>query len=912
MKITYIAWKTITCSDIQRIVYKIQNGKDQSADQAIQNFNTVGENPGLWGGFTDYNPVPDDPSYFELVLENSRNNIKMWHSYNTARKDPIKINMCVWDHKTIGVENPVDHTDQIIETWYIAYMKLMLELLNRLIAGNAADPSIISNADTVSLRDYIQNRLAILPTTATAIFQWILDTQDGFALLNMKTGVFLKNDNLKKVNSFISDYFYMVIKYEDDFGNEKNAALTANKNAATIHPVIKNLLESAEFGGKKVSIVLGGHAVDPEVQNYYDKLIEKKNVILYGAPGTGKTRVMTKIIDAFMAYGSYDQWDNDAPIYVSPTDVPTSMRWCTFHPGYTYESFVWGLSPVIVKSKLGYTYKKGAFLKQAKDSKSGYKALLVIDEINRANTDDVFGDTIQLLDTQNRSTTKIELPHEITFDDGSRMTEIECSDDFYVIGTMNSLDKSVAPLVPELKRIFSIIEIGPNEVALENALRSSAIIPSSFTDYLMSVFRYINKEIRENVGKEYMLGQGYIWDVITNATVYEKTFSDIIRFKILPHLRDVFPEERYLDLFGPTNQNVLFIQTETVCEICDISDRSDADLINAFATMCGSSYRSLLTSSVPAVTFSDYDNARINEIFEMLKKYKNVMLAGVTGTGKTYILNQIKEKAYFQESDLMHWHNSTAYDDVIEGISAESTGTTINYEYKKGVVKQLAEKSFGKKAFMGIENVDRSDAGENFGELITLLEPDKRENVAIEGLEGIIRIPKDMYFLCTSKPLSKAQNKMDSALKRRFVIKQLYPDYELLRLWFNVDDVPVTAYADSTRDDRLKLAIYMLKSINDSIAECVGLDSQIGHAVLWNLRDTMNCSLEDIFEVFDETILPMIEEMCVDEDNAHIILGDNSPLLVNRNYGIELQTFSSLPSDDEKQRAIKEMMHFEI
>ena len=213
---------------------------------------------------------------------------------------------------------------------------------------------------------------------------------------------------------------------------------------------------------------------------------------------------------------------------------------------------------------------------------------------------------------------------------------------------------------------------------------------------------------------------------------------------------------------------------------------------------------------------------------------------------------------------------------------------------------------------MGIENVDKSDAGENFGELITLLEPDKRESVAIEGYEGVIRIPQDMYFLCTSKPLTKANNKMDSALKRRFIIKELYPDYKLLQLWFGVDDIPVTVYADNTRDERLKLAIAMLKSINDGIAECVGLDSQIGHAVIWDLKDTTECSLDDIFETFDETILPMIEEICVDEDNAHRILGQNSPLIVNHNYGIELQTFGKLVTDDDKKKAIKEMLHFEI
>ena len=78
------------------------------------------------------------------------------------------------------------------------------------------------------------------------------------------------------------------------------------------------------------------------------------------------------------------------------------------------------------------------------------------------------------------------------------------------------------------------------------------------------------------------------------------------------------------------------------------------------------------------------------------------------------------------------------------------------------------------------------------------------------------------------------------------------------------------------------------------------------------MKDTADCSLEDIYEVFDETILPMIEEICVDEDSAFRILGDNSPLLVNRNYGIELKTFGSLSTDDEKKSAIKEMLHFEI
>lgn len=913
MKITYIAWKTITCSDIQRILYKIKNGKSNTADQAIQNFNTIDENPGLWGGFTNYKPIPDKPDAFELVLDNSRNNIKIWKSDNEKRKDPIKINMCVWDHNIVSGTNSVNHADQIIETWYIEYMKLTLKLLEKLISKHETDPSIISNTDTEDLYNFIQKRLEVLPTAPSDIFQWILDTQDGFAELNMHTDVFLNNKNLEKVNNFISDYFYLIIKYVDNFGIEKNAALTAYKKSKKLHPSIKNLLNSSSFGGEIVSIVLNDQIINSEIQTYYDKLMKKKNIILYGAPGTGKTRIMTQIIDAFMSCGSYDPWDNEAPIFLSPSELPTSMKWCTFHPGYTYESFVLGLTPVIVnKNKLGYSYHQGPFLHQAIDSNNGYRTLLVIDEINRANTDDVFGDTIHLLDVKNRNTTNIMLPSIIKFGNGTTLSKIECSDNFYVIGTMNSLDKSVAPLVPELKRIFSIIEVNPDEIALENALRTSSNIPNTFIDFLMDSFRYINKKIREYVGKEYMLGQGYVWDVVINDLEYEKTFADIIRFKILPHLKDIFPEEQYSDLFGIENQKILFIQNESFNEICNITNKSDSDLINAFARMCGSNYTSSsVTSSIPN-TFDEYNNNRVNEIFKMLKKYNNVILSGVTGTGKSYILKKIMEKSFFEEKNLMYWHNSTGYDDVIEGISAESTGKSIEYKYKKGIIKHLAEKSMGKVSLMGIENIDKSDASENFGELITLLEPDKRENVAIEGYNGMIRIPKDMFFLCTSNPLTKSANKMDSALRRRFIIKELYPDYKLLQLWFDVDDTPITTYSYNTKNDRLKLAIYMLKSINTGITECIGLDSQIGHGALWDLKNTVECSLEDIFEIFDETIFPMIEEICVDKDNAYHILGNASPLLIERVYGIELMNFNSLENDEEKKKAIKEMLRFEI
>jgi 5-methylcytosine-specific restriction protein B len=248
----------------------------------------------------------------------------------------------------------------------------------------------------------------------------------------------------------------------------------------------------------------------------------------------------------------------------------------------------------------------------------------------------------------------------------------------------------------------------------------------------------------------------------------------------------------------------------------------------------------------------------------------------------------------------MFWHGSTDYSDTIEGISAVVTPDgKIDYSVLPGMIKQLADSSTNGPKLMIIEGINKSNPAEALGELITLLEPDKR-SLHIEGYDGDIQLPDNMYFICTCNPIVENQYKLDSAMKRRFVIANVYPDYKLLSMHLNVDDAPVdieNLSLDNTDDNFIKhLAIQLLKKINASISYAVGENYQVGHSVFWNLDN--DCSLATLLETFDNIILPLIEELCFDADVAERIFGVSSPAISILPYGVEIQRLSTLTKQD--------------
>ena len=170
-----------------------------------------------------------------------------------------------------------------------------------------------------------------------------------------------------------------------------------------------------------------------------------------------------------------------------------------------------------------------------------------------------------------------------------------------------------------------------------------------------------------------------------------------------------------------------------------------------------------------------------------------------------------------------------------------------------------------------------------------------------------------MYFICTSNPSVENQHKLDSAMKRRFVIVNLYPNYELLALKLGVtlDQIPSETISEEHMNDGVvikQLAVQLLKKLNDTIAYVVGPSYQIGHSVFWELSD--NASLAKLMDIYDSIILPQIEEVCIDAEVARRIFGDNSPAISVLPYGIELHRLATLTSS-QLIEALKGLLSYE-
>lgn len=881
MKIKYIAWKQVISSDVNRLIYGTQGpGLHNKADQAIQNFNSLNENPGLWRGFTGNVPVLEKPGT-NIVLRNSVNPLNIWYSNNAMRKNPIKINHEIWDRSG-------NHAKRIIETWYLGYMRILEKLLIKIVNRDG------STNNAKILLDFVSGRLSKTVDIRTNILKWIYDTQDGFCNMYLDTS-FMEGAKIKDLVGFVEKYYYLVVKCEDN-GETFNMALMAYADSPELHPSIRAYLSSNKYGGEDVDIDVSAVAASPDAQRFLDALYSRRNIILYGPPGTGKTHLLTELDRSFNAQVLFDDLDTEAPFRVTGSTGETAKEWCTFHPNYSYESFVYGLEPkVLPGNKLGFKPHIGPMLKLAKKAESGVKSLLIIDEINRANTDAVFGNAVAVIDPLMHD--KVTLPQPIVDDEGTEIRDFQSSNNLYIVGTMNSLDKSTSPLSSELKRRFCIVEMSPNVEVLRSFLSRNATIDPAVSQFTCDCMEMINSKVREYCGKEYELGQGYFWGLVDAHSNHVAVLAEILRNKVIPHLRDVLSSDVISEFFGAENIDVLYSSNGYGFEIAECSTLSDIDILNAFARAIGSDFSIKDEEDTDVVlTLEEYENQKTTLIQKQLSLYKNVIITGCSGTGKSYYVSKILESGRYAATAKTHWHSSTEYADVIEGISATINGTDVNYSVQSGAVKKLADEPVEGKRLLVIENITKSNAAENFGELITLLEPDKR-SLSISGYEGAITIPEDMEFLCTATP-GMGGRKLDSALKRRFSIIELAPDYRALSLRLKAEESEIDCdNLFSLSENELKsLAIELLRTINGKIKDYIGSDAQIGQAAMWGLAE--KCAVSDLISTVDDNMLPIIEDLCVDDEITRKIFGDDSPLLKQHNYGLEICRLADLASDD--------------
>lgn len=173
----------------------------------------------------------------------------------------------------------------------------------------------------------------------------------------------------------------------------------------------------------------------------YDMLKKRHFVILQGPPGTGKTRMAEE---------------------VKRTHFGGAGMTIQFHPAVTYEDFVVGLSPDISKDdQLRFAVRPG-WLMQACQAAMQRQFLLVVDEINRADLGRILGEAIYLFEPDEIGVRRIELAHPVNGN-----TTFSLPENVYVLGTMNTADRSIASVDIAIRRRFSFITMMPDRKVVE-------------------------------------------------------------------------------------------------------------------------------------------------------------------------------------------------------------------------------------------------------------------------------------------------------------------------------------------------------------------------------------------------------------------------------------------------------------
>lgn len=275
----------------------------------------------------------------------------------------------------------------------------------------------------------------------------------------------------------------------------------------------------------------------PDIPARIQAILERKGqVILYGPPGTGKTYWAEYTAHELAARANYrkpfdELADEQKEGILGTTEQANgTVRWCTFHPAYGYEDFLEGFRPQPSNDQMRFILRDGIFKTLCSDAQArpDQKFYLIIDEINRGDIPRIFGELLTVLE-KNKRGKAIMLP--LTGEPFSVPNNV------YIIGTMNTADRSIALLDTALRRRFGFLELMPDTDALGDTVIDGVPLGPWLKALNKRIFEHVGRDARNlQLGHSYLMEGGHAVDNFA-------TFVRIIQEDIFPLLEEYCYED---------------------------------------------------------------------------------------------------------------------------------------------------------------------------------------------------------------------------------------------------------------------------------------------------------------------------------------------------------------------------------
>lgn len=282
-------------------------------------------------------------------------------------------------------------------------------------------------------------------------------------------------------------------------------------------------IEEVEAVGYNTSDIVkdGCFLAEPALNAILARLNAKKNLVLQGPPGTGKTWLAKRLAKALIGLAK---------------PLPGQIRSVQFHPSLAYEDFVRGWRPS-GEGKLALT--DGVFLEIIEAAKAQPDAshVLIIEEINRGNPAQLFGEMLTLLEDTKRSPgDALELAYR-----RHDTEKVYLPENLYIIGTMNIADRSLALVDLALRRRFAFVSLEPalNE-QWQNWCEGTCGLPKQTVSQIAARLEDLNRRISEDrsLGVQFRIGHSYVTPRPGTVVDPEGWFLDVVNTELVPLLEE--------------------------------------------------------------------------------------------------------------------------------------------------------------------------------------------------------------------------------------------------------------------------------------------------------------------------------------------------------------------------------------